>query len=60
MVLEFAWDTKMSDATQDVLEKLDRVFLPVEAERPLILHFDPSLDPILEVSLCGRGSALRG
>ena len=45
VVLEFAWDTEMSDATQDVLEKLDLVFLPEEANRPLILHYDPSLDP---------------
>ncbi len=28
VVLEFAWDTDMSEATQDVLEKLDLVFLP--------------------------------
>jgi len=60
VVLEFAWDTEMSDATQDVLEKLDRVFLPVEADRPLILHFDPSLDPILEVSLSGDGKRYEG
>ena len=60
VVLEFAWDTPMSDATQDVLEKLDRVFLPVEAERPLILHFDPSLDPILELSLSGDGKRFAG
>jgi len=60
VVLEFAWDTPMSDATQDVLEKLDRVFLPVEAERPLILHFDPSLDPILELSLSGDGKRYQG
>ena len=39
VVLEFAWDTDMSEATQDVLEKLDRVFLPVESERPA----DPAL-----------------
>ena len=60
VVLEFAWDTPMTDATQDVLEKLDRVFLPVEAERPLILHFDPSLDPILELSLSGDGVRYEG
>jgi HAE1 family hydrophobic/amphiphilic exporter-1 len=60
VVLEFTWDVEMSDATQDVLEKLDRVFLPVEAERPLILHFDPSLDPILELSLTGDGRRYEG
>ena len=38
----------MSDAIQDTLEKLDLVRLPNEAERPLILRFDPSLDPVLD------------
>ena len=60
VVLEFAWDTEMADATQDVLERLDSVFLPDGAERPLILHFDPELDPILELSLSGRGPAFAG
>jgi HAE1 family hydrophobic/amphiphilic exporter-1 len=60
VILEFAWDTEMSEATQDVLERLDMVFLPEEARRPLILHFDPSLDPVLELSLSGRGDAFQG
>lgn len=60
VVLEFSWDTDMSDAIQDTLEKLDLVFLPVEAERPLILRFDPSLDPVLELSLSGRGERFEG
>ncbi len=60
VVLEFAWDTDMDDAGQEVLEKLDRVFLPEEAERPLILHYDPSLDPVLELSLSGEGDLFQG
>jgi HAE1 family hydrophobic/amphiphilic exporter-1 len=60
VILEFAWDSDMSEATQDVLEKLDTVFLPDEARRPLILHFDPSLDPVLELSLSGEGAAFEG
>lgn len=60
VVLEFSWDTDMSDAIQDTLEKLDLVFLPAEAERPLILRFDPSLDPVLELSLSGRGERFAG
>lgn len=51
VILEFTWGTEMGDAIQDTLEKLDLVFLPDEAERPLILRFDPSLDPVLELSL---------
>ena len=60
VVLEFAWDSDMSEATQDVLEKLDMVFLPEEAERPLILHYDPSLDPVMELSLSGEGKRFEG
>jgi len=60
VVLEFSWDTEMSDAVQDTLEKLDLVFLPDEAERPLILRFDPSLDPVLELSLSGEGEQFEG
>ena len=59
VVLEFAWDVDMSEAIQDTLEKLDLVFLPEEAERPLILRFDPSLDPVLELSLSRSGAAQR-
>ena len=54
VILEFSWGLEMSEAVQDTLEKLDLVFLPDEAERPLILRFDPTLDPVLELSLAGR------
>ena len=60
VVLEISWDTGMSDATQDVLEKLDQIFLPQEAKRQLILHFDPSEDPVLELSLSGPGAGFGG
>jgi HAE1 family hydrophobic/amphiphilic exporter-1 len=60
VVLEFTWDTDISDATQNVLERLDLVFLPEEAQRPLILHYDPSLDPIMDLSLSGEGARFEG
>lgn len=60
VVLEFSWDTDVSDATQSVLERLDMVFLPSEAKRPLILHFDPSLDPVMELSMVGAGDEFEG
>jgi len=53
VILEFAWDADLSDATQDTLERLDLVLLPEQAEQPLILHYDPSLDPVMELSLAG-------
>ena len=60
VVLEFVWGTDMSKATQEALEKLELVFLPREAERPLLLHFDPSLDPIMELSFSGEGDRYAG
>lgn len=60
VVLEFVWGTDMSKATQEALEKLELVFLPREAERPLLLHFDPSLDPIMEMSFSGEGERYAG
>jgi HAE1 family hydrophobic/amphiphilic exporter-1 len=51
--LEFSWDTDMNQATSDVREKMDHVFLPLEVERPIILRYDPSLDPIMRLGLFG-------
>ncbi len=53
VILDFTWDTDMDKATADVREKLDQVFLPDDAKRPLILRFDPSLDPIMRLALYG-------
>ena len=60
VVMEFSWGVEMTEAIQDTLEKLDLVFLPDEAERPLILRFDPTLDPVLELSLAGDGVQFEG
>ncbi len=51
VVLEFDWGTRMTFAVQDVRDKLDGVFLPRGADRPLILRYDPNLDPILRIGL---------
>ncbi|MCH8022014.1 efflux RND transporter permease subunit, partial [candidate division KSB1 bacterium] len=56
--LEFTWNSNMNQATADVREKLDQVFLPEEAQRPLILRFDPSLDPIMRLGLYGDASLI--
>jgi len=54
--LEFTWDVDMNEATAEVREKLDQVFLPQEVERPLILRYDPSLDPIMRLGVYGDAS----
>jgi HAE1 family hydrophobic/amphiphilic exporter-1 len=47
VLLEFDWGTQMTFAVQEVRDRLDGVFLPSEADKPLILRYDPNLDPIL-------------
>lgn len=51
VVLEFEWDTDMNDVSQDIREKVDRTRLPEDAEKPLLLRYDPSLDPIIRLGL---------
>jgi HAE1 family hydrophobic/amphiphilic exporter-1 len=47
----------MTFAVQDVRERLDGVFLPSGVERPLILRYDPNLDPVLRVGLTSAARA---
>ncbi|MXX60855.1 MAG: efflux RND transporter permease subunit [Holophagales bacterium] len=58
VTLEFSWGTNMDFASLDVRERLDQVRLPVQADRPVLLRYDPSLDPILRMGLAGGGSDL--
>lgn len=51
VVLEFEWGTKMEVASLEVREKLDVLFLPLDVKRPLLLKFNPSLDPIMRYGL---------
>ncbi len=53
VILEFGWDTDMDLAVMDVREKLDLANLPIEAEKPLILRFDPAYDPVMRLHLYG-------
>ena len=53
VVLEFAWDTNMDFAAMDVREKLDGLVLPEDAEKPVVLRFDPSQDPIMRMQMFG-------
>ena len=53
VVLEFEWDTDLNDAISQVREKLDRLYFPEDVKRPLILRYDPSLDPIVRLALYG-------
>jgi hydrophobic/amphiphilic exporter-1 (mainly G- bacteria), HAE1 family len=58
VILEFRWGTDINTAIQDIREKLDQVFLPKEAGKPVILRYDPTLDPILTFGLTSKKESL--
>lgn len=53
VILEFGWNTQMDFAGLEVREKLDLVNLPLDADDPILLRYDPSTDPIMRVSVTG-------
>ena len=58
VILEFDWNTDMDYSSLEVREKLDMLTLPVAAESPILLRFDPSLDPIMRIALAGDESLI--
>ena len=54
VILEFTWGTDMNLAIQGVRESLD-LFVPPQGltQRPIILRFDPTLDPVMRVAITG-------
>ena len=57
VVLDFDWGTSMTGTVQDARLAIDGVRLPDGSERPLILRYDPNLDPILRVGIATPASA---
>ena len=57
VILEFLWGTDMDLAGIEVREKLDLLQLPLEAERPLLLRFDPSSEPVMRLALLDTAKA---
>jgi HAE1 family hydrophobic/amphiphilic exporter-1 len=56
VTLEFDWGRKMDFAALDVRQKLDMLTLPREADKPVILRFDPANDPFMRLYLTGGES----
>jgi len=55
VILEFEWNTPMDESAQVVRERLGLVGLQDEVRRPLVLRFDPNLEPILRLALYDSG-----
>ena len=49
--LEFEWGTNMDLAGLEVREKLDTIELPLDVDKPVLLRFNPNLDPIMRLAL---------
>ena len=58
ILLELSWGLDLSEATNEVRDKLEFVkgFMPVDAGTPQIFKFDPSLIPIFQMSVEGNRS----
>ena len=59
VVLEFAWGTNMDRASIEVRDKLELLRLPLEAEKPVLLRFDPSTEPIVRMALASTRDTAR-
>ncbi len=53
VTLEFDWDTDMDYAALEVREKIDLLTMPDDAAPPVLLRYDPSLDPVLRIGIGG-------
>ena len=60
VLLEFEWDVAMDITSLEVREKLDLISLPLDVQKPLILKFNPSLDPIIRLGLQTSDNSVTG
>jgi HAE1 family hydrophobic/amphiphilic exporter-1 len=56
VVVEYQWGTDLAEASNDLRERLDLVrdFIPEDASQPVLFKFDPSMTPIVVLSVEGR------
>jgi len=60
VVVEFEWGTNIDFAAQDVRDRVSLIemFLPEEADDPLVLKFDPSQMPIIFAGVTGMKNTM--
>lgn len=51
VMLEFAWGADMDKASLEVRDKLEVLTLPLQANQPVLLRFDPSTEPVVRMAL---------
>lgn len=57
VILEFEWGSDMDVAVLDVREKLDVLLLPLDVKKPMLLRFNPNLEPIVRLALSRSDAA---
>ncbi|CAI3801382.1 efflux RND transporter permease subunit [Rheinheimera sp. MM224] len=51
VIMEFEWGSDMDLAGLEVREKVDVLYLPLDVKKPLLLRFNPNLDPVVRLAL---------
>ncbi len=59
VIVLFDWGADVKSLREDVRMRLDLVSLPDEVRRPMIIEFDPTLMPIMQVSASGADDPAR-
>lgn len=59
VIVLFDWGADIKRLREDVRMRMDLVNLPEDAARPMILEFDPTLMPIMQVSASGADDPAR-
>ena len=56
VIVEYQWGTDLDEASNDLRERLDLVrdYIPDDASQPVLFKFDPSMTPIVVLSIEGR------
>lgn len=51
VVLTFDWGQDMAEARSDITQKIELVPLPDDASKPTVMKFDPTLLPVMQISV---------
>ena len=56
VIVQYQWGTDLAEASNDLRERLDliRDYIPEDASQPVLFKFDPSMTPIVVLSVEGR------
>lgn len=56
VMAQFNWGTNMDMATLDMREKIDLIegYLPDEVSKPIIVQFDPSMLPVMQLGVASK------